>query len=78
MDHFCYLFRVCHAGMKRVLRKSTQVSTDCFESTRVSTEYTFCKCTQVSTEYYKKFLMSTSEYYEYYKVCNENLRQEPN
>ena len=22
--------------------------------------------------------MSTSEYYEYYKVCNENLRQKPN
>ena len=22
--------------------------------------------------------MSTSEYYEYYKVCNENLRQTPN
>ena len=62
----------------QVLRKSTQVSTDCFEGTQVSTEYTFCKCIQVCTEYFRKVLMSTSEYYEYYKVCNENLRQKPN
>ena len=39
-----------------------RVRTDSLKSTRVSTEYSFYECAQISPEYFTKVLLSITEY----------------